>query len=790
MSPVSSDTTEPPSWQDIFGHPSPYDHQREAITSAREVVDKGGFYVVEAGCGTGKTMTGMTVAGEAIRDTDSPIRRAFVLTSVIQQTKQFVNDIRIINRNLPDDVDPLRTVVLVGKSNVCPYNIEGVHDFTDRNTNGRCNRLRSNTGRAGVYADGGYGKLAQNARLNPASDGSYTRPRFSVNETPTPYGTELPTEYGRDICPFYAHSQWFGEDSTDISFEDAEDYVIDTDTLIRLAAKHGLCPHTAMKALMSYADVVIANYYHAFDFHTLRVTDDLVDASTLLVCDEAHMLEPKVRDILGKSVTLSTMRWARREGAQVLGGTCEDGDYYQQERRGAPPTPTEETMEVFGTHIAAPPMVGAYVRLMDLLEDKVNEIVTGYLNEEFPRWDNLPFDELPTQIEIPLRDPERAEKDRITKWAMQEGCFGAFENDGMAAARAVEAALDAADFDDQAGDYAFPKAMELLNAWEAKDHKSNFRTITLERRFKHGESGWMRKFEAALDVHSCRPGGLIASQLDKFGAGILMSATLAPLDVYRDVVGLDFLNMMKNRPVRTETYMKEFPPENQASFIVDLPKFTYNNRGDVDEWNEVRQAYAHAILSVAQTPGNILICMPSYQEAEWAGNILRESRHCEKPVLLDESSGNDRTEQLKEEFFAGDGKVLLTSLRGTLTEGVDYKGDRLHAVCVCGVPLPNISSPSVRAVRHAFEEEYGGLGFDYSMTVPAVRKVRQALGRVIRGEDDVGVRILVDERYAHNGRGSARKYLGELEQEKYDVVGLDELKSEIQAFWSTRTHPL
>jgi len=46
---------------------------------------------------------------------------------------------------------------------------------------------------------------------------------------------------------------------------------------------------------------------------------------------------------------------------------------------------------------------------------------------------------------------------------------------------------------------------------------------------------------------------------------------------------------------------------------------------------------------------------------------------------------------------------------GTLTEGVDYSGDRLAAAVVCGVPIVNTSSPRTKAVRRAYDDEFGGV---------------------------------------------------------------------------------
>jgi DNA excision repair protein ERCC-2 len=180
--------------------------------------------------------------------------------------------------------------------------------------------------------------------------------------------------------------------------------------------------------------------------------------------------------------------------------------------------------------------------------------------------------------------------------------------------------------------------------------------------------------------------------------------------------------------------------------------------------------------------------MPNYAEAAWMAEALTD--RLDRPVLLDESSDDDATEALKNEFFGGDPKVLVTSLRGTLTEGVDYRGDRLAAAVVCGVPIIDTSSPRTRAVKTAYDRRFGGdgpggrSGFETALTVPAVRKARQAVGRVIRGPEEVGIRAFVDARYARDSWDSVRGYLPPPEREEFDPVSPDMLGYGVEQFWS------
>jgi DNA excision repair protein ERCC-2 len=273
------------------------------------------------------------------------------------------------------------------------------------------------------------------------------------------------------------------------------------------------------------------------------------------------------------------------------------------------------------------------------------------------------------------------------------------------------------------------------------------------------------------------PGDRIGERLAEFGGGVLMSATLAPLDVFRSVSGLDHL-AESGRPVAERVYEMNFPAENRASFAVKAPKFTYANRGAPDEETPTRVAHARAIRQVASVEGNVLVGMPSYAEAEWAAGVLRG--HVDKEVLLDESSSDAATGAMRDEFFDGPGKVLVTSLRGTLTEGVDYRGDRLAAAVVSGVPIVNTASPRTKAVRTAYDRRFGE-GFRDALLVPAVRKARQAIGRVIRGPDERGVRVLLDERYASDDWDSVRDLLGP-DREEFQPVGPDMLDFALERF--------
>ncbi|RLM56926.1 helicase C-terminal domain-containing protein, partial [Halorubrum sp. Atlit-26R] len=73
----------------------------------------------------------------------------------------------------------------------------------------------------------------------------------------------------------------------------------------------------------------------------------------------------------------------------------------------------------------------------------------------------------------------------------------------------------------------------------------------------------------------------------------------------------------------------------------------------------------------------------------------------------------------------------------------------------------------------------------YALTIPAVRQVRQALGRVIRGPDERGVRIVVGERFVPGALHSIYEYFPKNEQDELVRMKPDFSNSQFDNFWSS-----
>jgi DNA excision repair protein ERCC-2 len=142
-----------------------------------------------------------------------------------------------------------------------------------------------------------------------------------------------------------------------------------------------------------------------------------------------------------------------------------------------------------------------------------------------------------------------------------------------------------------------------------------------------------------------------------------------------------------------------------------------------------------------------------------------------------------------DEFFSNDEfGVMFTSTRGTITEGVDYDGSKLHCCAVIGIPLIDTRPDRIDAIKYAYAKKVPEKdGFNTAIKIPAVRKARQAIGRVIRGKSEVGVRILVDGRYGSAEWDGAKEYLSQGEQDEFRTVPPKELEDQLDEFWQDRS---
>jgi DNA excision repair protein ERCC-2 len=215
-----------------------------------------------------------------------------------------------------------------------------------------------------------------------------------------------------------------------------------------------------------------------------------------------------------------------------------------------------------------------------------------------------------------------------------------------------------------------------------------------------------------------------------------LSGTLAPLAEYRDSLGL-------GEETRLLTVPSYFPAENRKLFYDTVVSTRYEElQSDPAAVGRIADRLAEVLESL---PVKTAVFFPSFDlldrvlAAGLAGalppNAVVESRRLPMGDLWRSIEG------FKKEPGGG---VLLGVTGGRIAEGVDFPDDELEAVVVVGIPYPRPSAK--REALRAYLDATVGHGWEYAVEAPAERAIRQALGRMIRSENDRGIGVILDRR--------------------------------------------
>lgn len=219
-------------------------------------------------------------------------------------------------------------------------------------------------------------------------------------------------------------------------------------------------------------------------------------------------------------------------------------------------------------------------------------------------------------------------------------------------------------------------------------------------------------------------------------SSVMFSATLEPIEYFSDILGGDKRSIKIQLP-------SPFRQENLCLVCVDSINTRFEERES--SYKKIASCIAGTLSGRA---GNYIVFFPSYK---YMSEVLSEFEKKYPKVKIFAQSGNMSYAE-KEEFlsnFKEDTGVLRVGfcvLGGSFSEGIDLPGTRLIGTVVVGVGLPGISNE--RNIMKEYFENTRENGYDYAYTYPGMNRVLQAAGRVIRTENDRGVVVLLDDRYA------------------------------------------
>ncbi len=329
---------------------------------------------------------------------------------------------------------------------------------------------------------------------------------------------------------------------------------------------------------------------------------------------------------------------------------------------------------------------------------------------------------------------------------------------------------------------ALKRFLRLAEQWLKRNLKTAFREDLLNLFFE--VNAFMRvteildstytvihqraKNELTIKLFCLDPSVQLGAATKRCRAAIFFSATMTPAVYFTRVFGCrpDTAHLVIPSPFPTRNFNLS-----AAHRISTLYKQRAHTKAQIAQ-------YLHT-LTAAQ-PGNYLFFFPSYAylvmvheeftQIAFDGDIILQT------PALDEAA--------RDEFlahFACDRKQSLAGfavMGGIFGEGIDLVGKRLAGAAIVGVGLPGICVE--RDLIRDFFNTHEDSGFEYAYLYPGLNRVLQAAGRVIRTDDDIGVVLLIDQRY----RTHRYRSLMPGHWQPNFVNDTDQLRNQLTQFWT------
>lgn len=239
-----------------------------------------------------------------------------------------------------------------------------------------------------------------------------------------------------------------------------------------------------------------------------------------------------------------------------------------------------------------------------------------------------------------------------------------------------------------------------------------------------------------LCLRNVVPAGFIRPRLTAARSSVLFSATLSPRHYYADLLGL---------------------PENTAWIDVESP-FS-REQLDVRIVSQISTRFTHRQASLApivalmaeqfeKRPGNYLAFFSSFDYLQQVAELMQRTHP--QVALWQQARGMSEGERqaFLDRFTLDSEGIGFAVLGGAFGEGIDLPGARLIGAFIATLGLAQLN-PVNEQLKQRMAALFGA-GYDYTYLYPGVQKVVQAAGRVIRSQQDSGVVMLIDDRFAEH----------------------------------------
>ncbi len=239
-----------------------------------------------------------------------------------------------------------------------------------------------------------------------------------------------------------------------------------------------------------------------------------------------------------------------------------------------------------------------------------------------------------------------------------------------------------------------------------------------------------------LNLYCTNPANHISENIQLFPASLRFSGTLNPIGLYERMHGI-----ADSAVWRIES---SFSSDQLGVFVL----------ADIATQYKYRQSSLHRVVATIRTvvgakAGNYMVAFPSYEYLQQVFEMF--ARIHPHIAVIAQKGGMDIDAQkafLHKFTQKSDALVGFVILGGIFTESVDFAVDELLGMIVVGLglPPPNIRTLAIANTytNSAQDDAYGRL---VAFRHPAMSRVIQAAGRLVRSHEDRGVLCLVDPRF-------------------------------------------
>ncbi|MFM7706286.1 MAG: ATP-dependent DNA helicase [Rubrivivax sp.] len=247
------------------------------------------------------------------------------------------------------------------------------------------------------------------------------------------------------------------------------------------------------------------------------------------------------------------------------------------------------------------------------------------------------------------------------------------------------------------------------------------------------DAGEAQEPDVVLAVRNVAPAVFLRPRLQALHSITLFSATLSPPDYSIQLLGLPQDTAWIDVP-------PAFPAEHLTVQVAGGLSTRFTDRG---------RSLGRLVSIIAQQyeahPGNYLAFFSSFDYLEQVAAHLAKRHPGIAQWRQDRRMGAQARQAFLAQFRPDERGIGFAVLGGVFAEGVDLPGSLLIGAFIATLGLPPVS-PIQEHFKARLKKLFGG-DHGYADLVPAMQKVVQAAGRVLRTPEDRGWLWLLDDRY-------------------------------------------